>query len=116
MQPRLGTSQLWPKLRLPRQGTQEKDGNTSKVLEMEEQKGSTCREAGKEMTFLGKKDTKPNHCSVISVDSIFVIPSPILFPKRQKDFSTPNSASNEEDPAPAGLMTKPQTWCLQGWG
>lgn len=34
---------------------QEKDGNMSKVLEVEEQKGSTCREAGKEITFWGKK-------------------------------------------------------------
>lgn len=45
--PPLGTSQLWPKLKLPRQDVQEKDGNMSKVLEMEKQKGSTCREAGK---------------------------------------------------------------------
>lgn len=33
---------------------QEKDGNMSKVLEREEQKGSTCREAGKEITFWEK--------------------------------------------------------------
>lgn len=60
-QPRLGTLQSWPELKLPRQGVQEKDGNTSKVLEMEEQKGSTWGEAGKEITFWGKKTnlTKP---------------------------------------------------------
>lgn len=37
--------------------------------------------------FLGKN--KPKHYSVISVHNIFVIPSPIQFSKKQKDFSTP---------------------------
>lgn len=51
VQPRLGMLQLWLKLNLPRQSMQDKDGGMSKVLEMEEQKGSACGQAGKEITF-----------------------------------------------------------------
>lgn len=71
---------------------QEKDGGKSKVLEMEEQKGSSCGQAGKEITFWQK--SKPNHYSVSSVHNVFVIPPPIMFSKKL-DFSTPISPSNE---------------------
>lgn len=50
----------------------------SKGLGMEEEKWSTCQEAGKEITFGGKTKAKTNHYLAVSVRNIFGIPSPIL--------------------------------------